>query len=59
MSKPEYQGPPEVYYNKKEARKYTSNSRIQQVCLSLFLFKFWCSFLVVPYLFVEQNVKNL
>jgi len=31
MSKPEYQGPPEEYYNEKEARKYTSNSRIQQV----------------------------
>ncbi|KAL7073367.1 hypothetical protein ACQ4LE_007463, partial [Meloidogyne hapla] len=35
MSKPEYQGPPEEYYNEKEARKYTSNSRIQQIQIAL------------------------
>lgn len=35
MSKPEYQGPPEEYYNEKEARKYTSNSRIQQIQVDL------------------------
>lgn len=28
MSRPEHQGPPELYYNQNEARKYTDNSRI-------------------------------
>ncbi|XP_044762961.1 probable 18S rRNA (guanine-N(7))-methyltransferase [Coccinella septempunctata] len=28
MSRPEYSAPPEIFYNEKEARKYTQNSRI-------------------------------
>jgi 18S rRNA (guanine1575-N7)-methyltransferase len=28
MSRPEYQGPPEVFYNENEAKKYTQNSRM-------------------------------
>ncbi|CAG8465539.1 12699_t:CDS:2 [Dentiscutata erythropus] len=31
MSRPEHQAPPEIYYNDEEARKYTSNTRIQSV----------------------------
>ncbi|XP_015788341.1 probable 18S rRNA (guanine-N(7))-methyltransferase [Tetranychus urticae] len=31
MSRPEYQAPPEFYYNDEEARKYTRNSRIMEV----------------------------
>ncbi|RIA96811.1 S-adenosyl-L-methionine-dependent methyltransferase [Glomus cerebriforme] len=31
MSRPEHKAPPEIFYNEEEARKYTSNSRIQSV----------------------------
>ncbi|CAG8782662.1 18919_t:CDS:2, partial [Racocetra persica] len=31
MSRPEHQAPPEIYYNDDEAKKYTSNTRIQSV----------------------------
>lgn len=31
MSRPEYQAPPEIYYDDKEARKYTASSRNQDV----------------------------
>ncbi|CAJ0760474.1 24097_t:CDS:10, partial [Entrophospora sp. SA101] len=31
MPRPEYQAPPEIYYNDNEAKKYTSNSRIQTI----------------------------
>ncbi|CAG8627878.1 15439_t:CDS:2 [Funneliformis caledonium] len=31
MSRPEHKAPPEIFYNDDEARKYTSNSRIQSV----------------------------
>ncbi|TFK76325.1 williams-Beuren syndrome critical region protein 22 [Pluteus cervinus] len=31
MSRPELQAPPEIYYGDTEAKKYTNNSRIQQV----------------------------
>ncbi|BFZ57824.1 18S rRNA (guanine1575-N7)-methyltransferase [Savitreella phatthalungensis] len=31
MSRPEHISPPEVFYNDSEARKYTDNSRIQQI----------------------------
>ncbi|CAG8597846.1 16489_t:CDS:2 [Cetraspora pellucida] len=31
MSRPEHQAPPEIYYNDAEAKKYTSNTRIQSV----------------------------
>ncbi|GBE82260.1 18S rRNA (guanine(1575)-N(7))-methyltransferase [Sparassis crispa] len=31
MSRPELQAPPEIYYGDTEAKKYTNNSRIQQI----------------------------
>ncbi|KAL1923477.1 uncharacterized protein VTP21DRAFT_8457 [Calcarisporiella thermophila] len=31
MSRPEHQGPPEIVYNDDEAKKYTTNSRIQAI----------------------------
>ncbi|KZT11340.1 williams-Beuren syndrome critical region protein 22 [Laetiporus sulphureus 93-53] len=31
MSRPELQAPPEIYYGDAEAKKYTNNSRIQQI----------------------------
>ncbi|CAB4432074.1 unnamed protein product [Rhizophagus irregularis] len=31
MSRPEHKAPPEIFYNEEEARKYTTNSRIQSV----------------------------
>jgi 18S rRNA (guanine1575-N7)-methyltransferase len=31
MSRPEYTAPPEVFYDEKEAKKYTSNSRIIEI----------------------------
>ncbi|KLO11854.1 williams-Beuren syndrome critical region protein 22 [Schizopora paradoxa] len=31
MSRPELQAPPEIYYGDTEAKKYTANSRIQQI----------------------------
>lgn len=35
MSRPEHQAPPEIFYNQEEARKYTTNSRIQEIQASL------------------------
>ncbi|MCL7032624.1 hypothetical protein MKW94_007824 [Papaver nudicaule] len=31
MSRPEFQAPPEIFYNESEARKYTSSSRITEI----------------------------
>ncbi|TPX38696.1 hypothetical protein SeMB42_g03710 [Synchytrium endobioticum] len=31
MSRPEHSAPPEIYYNEAEARKYTTNTRIQSI----------------------------
>ena len=35
MSRPEHQAPPEIFYNDLEARKYTRNSRIQDIQFKL------------------------
>ena len=35
MSRPEHTGPPELFYNDSEAAKYTNNSRIIEIQMSM------------------------
>jgi len=34
MPRPEFQAPPDVFYNESEARKYTTSSRIIEIQVS-------------------------
>jgi len=51
MSRPEHQGPPELYYNDTEALKYTQNSRIIKIQKEM-------AFRAIDLLEIDHNIKK-